>query len=101
MQQEVRSCFGEECGNVGSGPENENQTVRGKGEGEKKLVRCEILGYQGKFRFSIKKESWCEEGVDDGFSSRENMAPTERLKLRRQMATAAGKSRFRFHFSWN
>ena len=30
MQQEVRSCFGEECGDVGSGPENEDQTVGAK-----------------------------------------------------------------------
>ena len=55
--------------------------------------------------FPSKKESWCEEGVDDGFTPPpplpEYMAPTERLKLRRQMATAAGKSRFRFYFSWN
>ena len=56
MQQEGRSCFGKECGNVGSGPENENQTVRGKGEDEKKLVRCEILGYQANFVLPSKKK---------------------------------------------
>ena len=43
-------------------------------------------------------ESWCEEVAEDGNSFCESMggqdvgiAPTERLKLRRQMEAAAGK----------
>ena len=38
MHQE-RSCVGDNCRNVGSGPENENQAAESEGEGEKKDVR--------------------------------------------------------------
>ena len=47
MHQE-RSCVGDNCGNAGSGPENENQAAESEGEGEKKEVRGVILGHQEK-----------------------------------------------------
>ena len=97
MQRERSSCFGKECGKAGGGLENEKPAPGSEGEGEKKTVRREMLSNQESRVFSEKiHENWCEEVVEDGFwSPRERgggqafgIAPTERLKLRRQMAAA-------------
>ena len=98
MQQE-RSCFGHECSNAGSGLKNENQAAGSESEGEKK--KCDV-------RFSIiRKHRVCQNnymrtGVRKLLSTAlvlarawrgqaVGLAPSERLKLRRQMTAAAGK----------
>ena len=56
MQIERRGCFGNVCGNAGSGLENEDQAAGGEGEGEKKEVLFEILAYQEKSSRSQEEE---------------------------------------------
>ena len=76
MQQE-RTYFGDECGNVGSGLENEKQAAGSAGGGEKKQVRCEVLARQTESGFS-------KELFEDGFGSRESMERTSRGASRPQ-----------------
>ena len=79
MQQERRSCLGTECGNAGSGLENEDQAAWGEGEGEKKEVRCEILAHQQKSgRPENLHENMGDEVVEDGLGSCESVGRTSR-----------------------
>ena len=98
MQQERRSGCGDECRNAWSRLENENQAAGSERKVEKKEVRGEILVYQenrifqkSHLRTGVRKLSrtglvparaWGGQTV--------GIAPAERLKLRRQIAAAAG-----------
>ena len=69
-----------------------------KGKSEKEQMQCDIHAHQEKSDLPEKSyEDWCETAVEDGIASRESgrqavgISPKERLKLRRQMAAAAGK----------
>ena len=78
MQQRRRSDDGKQCGNAWSGLENESKKVGGLPKelhegGVKKLSRAGM----------VPTRTWRVHAVE--------MAPTERFKLRRQMAAAAGK----------
>ena len=82
MQQERRSGCGDECRNAWSGLENENV--------EKKEVRGEILAHQ---EFRIFQKNFMKTGVTRVWKGRAvDIALSDRLKLRRQMAAAAGNN---------
>ena len=42
MKEEIRCGSCNQRGNIGSGPEDENETVGSKREGEKEEVRCNV-----------------------------------------------------------
>ena len=99
MQQGRWSDDGRQCGNAGSRLENQSQEFGSEGKSEKNEVQSEILAYQ-------EEQSLPEELHEGGVKKllragmvpartwgahAAGMAPTERLKLRRQMAAAAGK----------
>ena len=96
MQPQRRIYFGNECGNVGSGPADENQVAGEKARGKKCDVRFSLTGehkvFQKNMRTGVRTllrtglvpaRSWRGQAVD--------IAPAERLKMRRQMAAEAGK----------
>ena len=99
MQQGRWSDDGRPCGNAGSRLENQSQEFGSERKSEKNEVQSEILAYQ-------EEQSLPEELHEGGVKKllragmvpartwgahAAGMAPTERLKLRRQMAAAAGK----------
>ena len=74
-----------------SGLEDENAAAGSKGDNKKENVRCEVLFCWEELRFPEELHDWCEEVVEDGFGPCESVERAERLKLRQQMAAAAGK----------
>ena len=90
MQQERRSCFGNECSNTGRGLENENRAVGAKEKARWKKcdVRFSLIRKIGSFRKNSMRtvvRKLLRRGEDKLWALR----PTERLKWRRQMAAAA------------
>ena len=99
MQQASRSRTCHQCGNIRSGLANETEAVGSKRESERVEVRCEVFRCQEESRLS---EELFEVGVSKLIrmglvfvrvlgKQAVGISPAERLKLRRQMAAAAGK----------
>ena len=86
MQQRRRSDDGKQRGNPWSGLENESKEVGSQRKNEKKEVQSEIPAPKELHEGGVKK--LLRAGM---VYMQWEMAPTERLKLRTQMAAAAGK----------
>ena len=99
MQQGRRSDDGRQCGNAGSRLENQSQELGSEGE-KARRKKCKVrfsLKYSQAFQknyMTVGAKKLLRAGMVPARTWRvravEN-APTERLKLRRQMAAAAGK----------
>ena len=102
LRKKRKSDLGRKCGNAGSGLENKSQEV-GTEKKKQRRRKCKVrlslskknMAFQKNYmKIGVKKLS--RAGMVPARTWRVHavgMAPTERLKLRRQMATAAGKKR--------
>ena len=94
MQQERRSCFGDECRNVGRGLREREPSSFGRRRKRKKKVcdvRFSLIRKNSGLPYKIHEDS-CEEVAEDGkpLASR----PQRGCSWRRQLAAAVGKKQF-------
>ena len=99
--QKGRSDDGRQCGNAWSGYENWSQEIGSERKRKKEEVQG-VLDYQEEQGFPKElHEGGCQEGVTTGYGASEvlgnprrgDIASTERLKMRRQMAAAAARKK--------